>query len=112
MDIEVAISFKLLSLDEDRRDGWVVEGLLEEDRYSSKNALKSFSDDGVEGFLHIGEAGVHEEEGEDNKLHLLDEIGGFDSFSHEVRKESHGIGYCLQHGFIVEDLNGKRHIHD
>ena len=56
MDIEVTVGFELFCFDEDGGDGWVVEGLLEEDGYSSKNSLKGFADDGVEGLLHVGEA--------------------------------------------------------
>jgi len=62
VDIEVTVGFELFSFDEDRRDGWVVECLLEEDGYSSQNSLKGFADDGVEGLLHVGEARVHEKE--------------------------------------------------
>jgi hypothetical protein len=43
---------------------------------------------------------------------LLYEVGGFDCFGHEVREEPHCIGNRLQHRFIIEDFDGKRHIHD
>jgi hypothetical protein len=56
MNIEISIRLEILSFYVNGSDRRMMESLFEKNRDSSKNPLKGFAKDGVEGFLHIRKA--------------------------------------------------------
>ena len=109
--VEVSVRLEVRCLHEDSGDGGMVEGLLEVNGHSPEQALKGLSEDRVERFFYVGEAGVDEHIAHGHILDLLKRIGGVDGVMDEPGKEAHHVAEHLEHRLPVEDLYRQGHVH-